>query len=131
VNETPASDRDELRAHVIGVLREEVPGGEVVDEDKEEEPIRQAGFNPLGFGIPVLLVGAFLLFLFPPVGLLLFAMAAFLMIWGIVATLFGGRTARRGCQPGLARQPGGARLVLPFCKSLTSSVARRQNPQRL
>jgi hypothetical protein len=47
-------------------------------------------------GIPVLLVGSFLVFLFPPVGILLFGVAGFLVIWGIVATFFGGRPARRG-----------------------------------
>jgi hypothetical protein len=46
-------------------------------------------------GIPVLLVGSFLLFLFPPVGLLLFGVAALLVMWGVLATLFGGRRSRR------------------------------------
>lgn len=92
MNDAPAIDRDELRTYALGLLREEIreteaPAG--VDSRAGTGP-----FNPLGMGIPVLLVGGFLVFLFPPVGLLLIAVAGFLVVWGILVTLFGGRTRR-------------------------------------
>ena len=95
VNQAPAADREELRAYAVGIVREEVPGVEAVEVEGDEVG-SPAGFNPLGMGIPVLLVGAFLVFLFPPVGVLLIAVAALLVIWGLLATLFSGRSARRG-----------------------------------
>lgn len=82
-----------MRTYAVGLLREELDEGEPAPESDRREP---ADFNPLAMGIPVFLVGACLVFLFPPVGLLLFGLAGFLVIWGIVATLFRGRAARRG-----------------------------------
>ena len=97
VNEAPATEREELRAYAVGLVREEIRGTEEVGNADDGEPRpASGGFNPIGMAIPVVLVGAFLIFLFPPVGLLLFAVAGFLVIWGIVATLFSGRRARRG-----------------------------------
>jgi hypothetical protein len=97
VNEVPVADREELRAYAVGLVREEIRGVEAVEQGRDAEgEARASSFNPLGMGIPVLLVGAFLIFLFPPVGLLLFGLAGFLVIWGILATLFSGRGARRG-----------------------------------
>lgn len=92
MNELPTADRDELRAYAVGLVREEVRGEEETVEGNRET--RPASFNPLGMGIPVLLVGAFLIFLFPPVGMLLILAAAVLVIWGLVATLFSGRKSR-------------------------------------
>ena len=95
VNEAPAADREELRVYAVGIIREEISGTEGVDPvDKEVDSRASGRFNAFGVAIPVVMVGSFLLFLFPPVGLLLFALAAFLVIWGIVATLFSGRSAR-------------------------------------
>lgn len=85
-----------MRTYAVGLLREELDEGEPVAQGDEGEAPRATSFNPLAMGIPVLLVGFFLVFLFPPVGILLFGVAGFLVIWGIVATLFGGRPARRG-----------------------------------
>ena len=44
-------------------------------------------FNPFGIGIPLVLMGGLLVFLFPPVGLLMFAAAAVMIAWGVGATL--------------------------------------------
>lgn len=93
VGEAPAGERDELRSYALGLLREEVVREEV--EESSSNDGGPASFNPLAMGIPVLLVGSFLLFLFPPVGLLLLGVAVLLVIWGILATLFSGSTARR------------------------------------
>lgn len=93
VREAPEDERDELRSYAVGLVREEVVTEEVAEPgDAGAQP---ASFNPLAMGIPVALVGAFLVFLFPPVGLLLLGVAGLLVIWGILATLFSGSTARR------------------------------------
>jgi len=88
VNDAPAGDRDELRTYALGLVREEIRESEPTTG--AEPPARPGSFNPLGMGIPVLLVGAFLVFLFPPVGMLLIGVAAFLVAWGVLVTLFGG-----------------------------------------
>ncbi len=45
------------------------------------------GFNPFAIGIPLALAAAVLIVLFPPVGLVLFAMAAVTMAWGVLSVL--------------------------------------------
>ena len=95
VNEVPAIDRGELRAYAVGLVREEIRGVDAVGEDDGEAGAQRPGsFSPIGMAIPILLVGALLLFLFPPVGLLLFFLAGLLVIWGVVAIVLGGRAAR-------------------------------------
>lgn len=96
VNEAPAAEREELRAYAVGLVREEIRGTEEVGEPDDAEPRPPSGgFSPIGMAIPVVMVGGFLFFLFPPIGLLLFAVAGFLVMWGIVATLVSGRGTRR------------------------------------
>jgi hypothetical protein len=87
VNAAPGEDREELCEYTIGLLREEV---QLVETELPSGPATDAAtgkFNPLGIGIPVLLVGGVLIVVFPPVGLFLFGVAALLMVWGVVATL--------------------------------------------
>ncbi len=64
----------------------------VRDEVQIAPPVihRSAGgggdaFNPFALGIPLMLAGAVLSILFPPVGLVLFAMAGLTMAWGILS----------------------------------------------
>ena len=90
VDEAPATDRDELRTYALGLVREEIRESEPMPRGTEG-PGGGSSFNPLAMGIPVLLVGGFLVFLFPPVGLLLIAVAGFLVAWGVLVTLFSGR----------------------------------------
>ena len=53
----------------------------------EAPPSASGTFNPLGIGIPLVLMGGVLVFLFPLVGLLMFAAAAVMIVWGVGATL--------------------------------------------
>ena len=41
----------------------------------------------MGIGIPLLLVGVILVFLFPQVGLLILVFAVVMMLWGLIAAL--------------------------------------------
>jgi hypothetical protein len=85
INGGAAESREQLRELAIELIREGVV----------TEPLRAAAevsssphsFNPFGVAIPLGLAGALLVILFPPVGLLLFMAAIFMMGWGIVATV--------------------------------------------
>ena len=85
VNAGQIEQREFLRELAVNLLREEVqisaPSGAAVPA----EPL--GSFNPFGIGIPLLLMGAVLVFLFPPVGLLMFAAAAVMIAWGVGTTL--------------------------------------------
>jgi hypothetical protein len=83
INTAPAEVRKDLRDFAIGLLREGV------EDAPRLAPARPAGtaFNPLGIAIPLLLVGAMVIFLFPPVGLVVFALAGVMLAWGVVASL--------------------------------------------
>ena len=76
--------RELLRETAVHVLREEV---EIVRPTAPATAASSQSSNPFAFGIPLLLVGGVMIMLFPPVGLLLFAAAAVMMAWGLVAIL--------------------------------------------
>ena len=84
INAGPIEGREILREMAVNTVRDEVhivtaPGAQVAS--------RSDSFNPFGIGIPLILVGAVLVFLFPPVGLVIFGAALLMMVWGVVATL--------------------------------------------
>jgi hypothetical protein len=85
INEGPIGKREELRDVAGTVLREDVQ----INEPPPLEPLPEAAgsFNPFGIGIPLILMGAVMVFLFPPVGLLLFGAAAVMIAWGVATTL--------------------------------------------
>jgi hypothetical protein len=89
INAGTAEERESLREMVVSVLRDEVE----LDDPHLSEPVSPAPahaagtFNSFGIGIPLLLMGAVMVFLFPPVGLLMFAGAAVMIAWGVGATL--------------------------------------------
>jgi hypothetical protein len=79
--------RKDLRDLAIGLLRERV------DEAEAGAPLATVGvatapFSPLAVAIPLLLVGCMLLFLFPPVGLVILMFAGVMLVWGLIASLF-------------------------------------------
>ncbi len=91
LNEVPGHDREALRELLVERLREET---EPIERPEGRGERRAGDFNPLGIGIPVFLVGAVLLVIFPPVGLLLLAAAGALVVWGLAVTLLAGPTVR-------------------------------------
>ena len=85
INAGPIEGRDVLREMAVNAVRDEV---QIVAPQQPESKRGEASFNPLGIGIPLVLVGAVLVVLFPPVGFLMFATAAVMVVWGVLATLF-------------------------------------------
>ena len=77
--------RRDLRDLAIGILREDVP--EVQQPMPAPTQASGTSFNPLGMAIPLFLVGGMLLFLFPPVGLVILLFAVVMMVWGVAAAV--------------------------------------------
>jgi hypothetical protein len=84
INAGPVEDREVLREMAVNAVREQV---QIVVEDRPRGEPGAAPFNPFAIGIPLILMGGLLVFLFPPVGLLMFAAAAAMMIWGVAGML--------------------------------------------
>lgn len=87
INGSEGKQRERLRDSAIRLLREDV---EIIEEPVVVPEVPD-GFNPFGIAIPVFLAGGVLIFLFPPVGVLLFGVAVVTMVWGVVASLVGRR----------------------------------------
>jgi hypothetical protein len=89
INAGQIEQREFLREVAVNLLREEV---HITSPSASAAPAEPTGsFNPFGIGIPLLLMGAVLVFLFPPVGLFMFAAAAVMIMWGVGTTLLAHR----------------------------------------
>ena len=86
INAGQVEQRELLREFAVNLLRDEV---QIISSPSAPAvPAQSTGsFNPFGIGIPLFLMGSVLVFLFPPVGLLMFAAAAVMIAWGIGTTL--------------------------------------------
>jgi len=86
INAGQAEGREGLREEVVSLLRDEV---RIVEPPTHAASVARptGSFNAFGIGIPLILMGTVLVFLFPLVGLLMFAAAALMMAWGVGATL--------------------------------------------
>lgn len=85
INASGAKGRDELRDYAISLLQ-----GETETSTVEAAPAptnASSAFNPFALAIPFFLIGAFLLLLFPPIGLFLILGAVIMMIWGGLVAL--------------------------------------------
>ena len=80
-----AETRRDLRDLAIGLLRERTV--DVESPPPVQTTASTAPFNPIGIGIPLLLVGFVLVALFPPVGLLISLFAVIMLAWGLLAAL--------------------------------------------
>ncbi len=90
INAVPFDERDALREDAVTILRNEIETSRPAAAPAIV-PQATAAFNPFGIGIPLILMGAVLVFLFPPVGLLLFGVAGVVVMWGLGATLLARR----------------------------------------
>ncbi len=90
INAAPFDEREALREDAVTILRNEIEMQPPVPA-AVISPQSPAAFNPFGIGIPLILMGAVLVFLFPPVGLLLFGVAGVVVTWGLGATLLARR----------------------------------------
>lgn len=86
INRMEASQREALRDAAVAILQD---GVAPVEPAPVATPVvaSHASFNPFGIAIPLGLVGALLVFLFPPIGLLMFGAAVMMVAWGVIATL--------------------------------------------
>lgn len=84
INTGQVEEREGLRDLAVNLLRDEV---QVIEPPGQVERQSAGSFNPFGIGIPFVLMGMVLVFLFPLVGLLMFAAAAVMIAWGIGTTL--------------------------------------------
>ena len=85
INAGEIEEREFLREFAINLLREDV---QIKAPSAAPEGQPAGSFNPFGIGIPLFLMGTVLVFLFPPVGLVLFAAAAVVVAWGMGSALF-------------------------------------------
>lgn len=86
INAGQVEGREQLREVALSLLRDEVRLSE--PSPTPASPLAAPGtFNAFGIGIPLILMGSVLVFLFPPVGLLMFAAAAVMIAWGVGTTL--------------------------------------------
>ena len=83
INAGATERREQLREMAVHLLRDEVE----IAESAIRAPEGHQVFNPFGISIPLVLAGGVMLIVFPPVGLLLFATAGVMMVWGVAAVL--------------------------------------------
>jgi len=86
INAAGTKEREELRDYAVSLLQ----GGTETGTGGEPPPAREnpsSPFNPLALSIPFFLIGAFLLLLFPPVGIFLLLFALVLALWGGLSVL--------------------------------------------
>jgi hypothetical protein len=86
INAGQVQGRERLREVALGLLRDEVRLTEPLPATVPAGSTTNS-FNAFGIGIPLFLMGSVLVFLFPPVGLLMFAAAAVMIAWGVGTTL--------------------------------------------
>jgi len=88
INEAEVPERPEIRAELrdfaINLLKESVVPPEPVVVGPADGG---ATFNPLAMGIPIFFAGGVLIFLFPPVGMMLFAASVVLIVWGLATSM--------------------------------------------
>ena len=85
INSGPSERREQLREMVVHLVRDEVMIAPPASRSAAGG--NPGAFNPFAIGIPLVLAGAVLSILFPPIGLMLFAAAAVTMAWGVISVL--------------------------------------------
>lgn len=78
IREADPETREELRDAAAAIMREEAHEA----EETKTEPEARRAMNPLAAGLGLLVIGAGLAFIVPPVGLSLLAIGAFAIVWG-------------------------------------------------
>ena len=78
IREADPETREELREAAAAIMREEAHEAEEI----KTEPEGRRTANPLAAGLGLLVIGAGLAFIFPPVGLSLVVIGAIAIVWG-------------------------------------------------
>ena len=86
INSHPIEQREQLREMVVETVRDEVQVVQAAAADAS----RRAGsdFNPFAIGLPLFGAAVVMGILFPPVGVVLFLAALFMMVWGVASVMF-------------------------------------------
>ena len=93
INAASGEGRETLRELALTIVREEVRTAEMdlaptAAMDVSAKAAAQS-FSPLALAIPLFMMGCVTIFLFPPVGLVLFGLCGMFAIIGVGAALFG------------------------------------------
>ncbi|MBI3302199.1 MAG: hypothetical protein HYZ72_09025 [Deltaproteobacteria bacterium] len=86
INAAGTKGREELRDYAVSLLQGETETS-VAEESASVQGPSSASFNPLALSIPFFLIGAFLLLLFPPIGIFLLLFALLMGLWGGLSAL--------------------------------------------
>jgi hypothetical protein len=88
INDAEAGGRVVMRDYAIDLLRDSV-GSEVADPSPSTAPTKQKPpLNPFALGIPFLLIGVVLTFIFTPVGAALLLLGTVTCLVGVVMAIF-------------------------------------------
>jgi hypothetical protein len=88
INEAEGGGRVEMRDYAIDVLRDSV-GSEVAEAGDARSTLeKKPPLNPFALGIPMLLIGVVLAFIFTPVGVALLALGSITCLIGLVMAVF-------------------------------------------
>lgn len=95
INTAKGEGRETLKELALTVVREEVRTSErdagVAEHAGETPAPRPSSSNPVALAIPFFLMGCVTIFLFPPVGLVMFGLAGALVVTGFVVSIFSRR----------------------------------------
>ncbi len=90
IGTTETQEREELREYAISLLQGETETGPVVEAAPAAVESTNP-FNPLAISLPLFMVGGLLIFLFPPVGVILLSAAVLMGMWGVLWSVFSRR----------------------------------------
>jgi|SRR5262249_24695160 len=87
VNEATPEQRPALREYALELLRDGTEVGDAVPAAATNVKTNAAATNPIGIALLLGILSLPALLLFTPVGVVLFAVALVMGVWGLVATL--------------------------------------------
>ena len=92
INAATGEGRETLRELALTIVREEVrtaeQQAEIVAAHSPDTDAAKRQQNPLAMAIPLFMMGCVTIFLFPPVGLILFLLSGVLVVIGIATSMF-------------------------------------------
>jgi len=92
INEAEAGGRVVMRDYAIDLLKDSISSEVVASGEDATVPAKSPPLNPFALGIPVLLIGVVLTFIFTPVGVVLLLLGTVICVVGVVMAMV--RSAR-------------------------------------
>jgi len=90
VGEAPAEEREALHDYAVSLVRERLPvAAELMGAASGAVAAGGGDVQAFGYGLLLLPLGFFLLWIFPFVGVMLCIAGAGMLFWGLIASLFG------------------------------------------